>query len=533
MGLRVGIFAVALVVGLTGLAPAARAEKEVKIKGRGWGHGLGMSQYGAYGRALNGKSSKQILEHYYKDAGVRKEDIPSKIRVGLLQDRSAIKTKSEPKKDGSNGKVVFKVQGSNATIARGNQSDEFRVKGRAGGARIYKNGNRIKKDGKSVFGDKKHSLVQVFEKYDSRLVVKGKGAYSYGKAHFVPHACGSDTCLHLVLSLPMQRYLYGLGEVPASWPQASLQSQAIAGRTYALAKIESSGQHRITCDCAVFDSTVDQAYIGDAKRTGSGIYWDDWKHAVNKTKDEVVMYQGAPIEALYSSSSGGHTENNENVWGGSPIHYLRGVNDKADQTEGANPNYRWKLTMPFGTFSDTLDNAYGTGRVDKFKLVKPFGVSGRVTVVKDSGGGVKIVGSKKTVRADGYEIRSVLGLKDSWFRVDIIVVVAGGFSATYESAGGARGPLGSALSGPKAAETLPDGGSRQRFEGGTIYSDPRGDSFALWGELDLAYRELGEAASTCGYPTAGQRRTKTGDRATFENGSIAITDAGAVVECRE
>lgn len=533
MRLRTGLVAVALVAGLVALAPVAQAQKTVTIKGRGWGHGIGMSQYGAYGRALDGQSSSSILEHYYKGAGVRAADMPGKIRVGLLQGRSSITTTSEPKKSGGDGKVVFKVQGSGRVIAQGDRSDTFKAEASAGGARLYRNGNRIKKDGKSVFGDRNHPLVQRFAQFGSRLKVGGKPSYSYGKADFVPYACGGSTCLHLVLSLSMQRYLYGLGEVPSSWPQASLQAQAIAGRTYALAKIRSSGQHRITCDCAVFDSTFDQAYIGDAKRTGSGSYWDDWRRAVDVTKAQIVLYQGSPIQALYSSSSGGYTENNENVWGGSPVQYLRGVSDKLDRAEGANPNFRWKVTMPFSTFSDKLDNAYGTGKLDKFKLVEPFGVSGRVTVVKPSGGGVKIVGSKKTVRADGWEIRSALGLKDTWFRVDIVVATAGSLAATYEAAGGTEGPLGEAQSARRGADTLPGGGSRQRFEGGTIYSDERGASFALWGELDRVYRDLGEASSECGYPTSSQvSRTRMGDEATFEFGSIKITNDGVVtVEC--
>ena len=194
----------------------------------------------------------------------------------------------------------------------------------------------------------------------------------------------------------MQKYLYGLGEVPSSWPAAALKAQAIAGRTYALSKVERSGQHRYPCDCAVYDSTLDQAYIGDSKRSGSGAYWDDWKGAVDSTNDQIVKHQGDTIQALYSSSSGGHTENNENVWGGSPIPYLRGVTDKPDRAGGDNPNFKWKVTMSYASFSSKLSAAYGTGAVTDFDLIKPFGVSGRVTDGGQTAGAER--GSKERTR---------------------------------------------------------------------------------------------------------------------------------------
>ncbi|MDQ3620348.1 MAG: hypothetical protein M3391_09510, partial [Actinomycetota bacterium] len=128
---------------------------------------------------------------------------------------------------------------------------------------------------------------------------------------------------------------------------------------------------------------------------------------------------GAPIQALYSSSSGGYTENNENVWGGGPLPYLRGVPDGPDAV-GANPNHTWRVSMGWRTFSSKLNSAFNTGALQRFRLLKPFGVSGRVTVVKGPDrGGVRIVGANKTARASGWEIRSALALKDSLFRVSI------------------------------------------------------------------------------------------------------------------
>jgi stage II sporulation protein D len=418
--LAAGLAAVAVGASFVVAAPAL-AGRTVTIKGGGWGHGIGMSQYGAYGRALNGKSAGQIVKHYYSGIDLAARDMP-RLRVGLMQGRSAIAFTSRAFADGG-GKVTVKVAGSGRRLAKGGAGTNWRVEpASTGGYRVYKGSKQVKRNGNGVFGGPGSPLVVVFEKHQSLLEVTDKPyAYAYGKMEIGTYtsSCSGGYCARLVLKIPMQKYLYGLGEVPSSWPQQVLQAQAIAGRTYAFQKALSSGQHRIGCDCAVYDSTYDQAYIGDAKRTGSGEYWDDWKSAVDSTQKKVMLYGGVPIQALYSSSSGGHTENNENVWGGTPLPYLRGVPDKPDQAEGRNPNFKWKLRMPWSDFQSRVDSAFGVGKLKRFRLMKPFGVSGRVTVVRGDEGGVRIVGSRKTVRESGWSIRSALGLKDTLFRVDV------------------------------------------------------------------------------------------------------------------
>ena len=416
------LFAVLLVPGI------AHADRKVTIKGGGWGHGIGMSQYGAYGRALKGKSGTEIVKTYYTGTKVNERSMPSRLRVGLLQSRTTVGFSSSAfKQDG--GRLVFKVKGSKNQIAQGGTSVDWRVDlSPTGGVKLFKNNKRIEKDGVSVFGDPDHPLVVRYQEYGSLVRVTQKSInYAYGRIEVWPFAtssCGGNFCLETVIVLPMQQYLYGLGEVPASWPKGALEAQAIAGRTYAFKRVEDSGQLRVPCLCAVVDSTLDQAYIGDAKRTGSGQYWKDWKRAVDNTKDVVITYNGDPISALYSSSSGGYTEDNENVWGGSPYPYLRGVKDAPDGV-AANPNHSWKVTMSWAEFSAKLNAYFDTGKVVKVVLKKPFGVSGRVTVVKSATrGGVKIVGKVATRRESGWDVRSALGLKDTLFRITVTRVAS-------------------------------------------------------------------------------------------------------------
>jgi SpoIID/LytB domain protein len=377
--------------------------------------------------------------------------------------------------------------------------------------RLYKNDEQIRRDGTGVFGDTTTPLVLVFEELGSLIDVADKTYnYAYGKLEIGTYStdrCDPGFCLRLVLSIAMQKYLYGLGEVPSSWPAGVLRTQAIAGRTYAYEKWTRSGSHRYPCDCTVYDSTLDQAYAGDGKRTGSGSYWDDWQAAVNDTNNQVITYQGAPIQALYSSSSGGYTENNENVWGGTPLPYLRGVIDKPDAVS-ANPNHTWDpVKMTFGEFENKLQAAYSMGTLRAFSLVKPFGVSGRVTVVNDNGGGgVKIVGSKETIRVSGWSFRSAFGsdiLKDTLFRVDISYTVAELFAEAYRKLERAPGePKSASYTVPKgAAEVM---GRTQDFETGRMTWNKTTDEVVWqWGEVLKRYTKLGREGSKLGMPTSG------------------------------
>lgn len=527
--MRKGAIFLCLVLALALLpAGSALAGKKVTIKGGGWGHGIGMSQYGAYGRALNGKSGIEIVKKYYTGARVKSMDMPSALRVGLLQTRTSMSFTSSAFKDGG-GEVRFKVKGTPGRIARGGAGTNWRVDlSGTGGMKLFKNGRRVRKDGKSVFGSASKPLVIKYEKFGTLLRVEQKSNnYAYGQMEvgtYRSSSCGGRFCMNLVVALPMQKYLYGLGEVPSSWPKGALEAQAIAGRTYAFKKAL-DGQNRAGCSCAVYDSTIDQAYVGDAKRTGSGSYWKNWKAAVNDTNKRVAVHKGAPISALYSSSSGGHTENNENVWGGAPFPYLRGVNDAPDDVS-ANPNHTWKVTMSWGSFRDKLEAAYDIGRLKRFKLKKPFGVSGRVTVVKENGrGGAAVVGSQDTARVSGWSLRTVLGLKDTLFRVTVTHTVAREMQAKYDSLDAAPGE---ALT-PGYRVPKGDSGSlgkAQNFEVGRMtFNEANGKVTWQHGAVLERYDAAGREASRLGMPKSSIWGPGTFLGATYGNGTIVWTEA--------
>src|SRR5918992_5094572 len=526
---RTAIVALCAIVAALIAPTEAAARRVVIIRGGGWGHGIGMSQYGAYGQALNRRSARQILEKYYTGAHVRTKKMPAAVRVGVMQTRASIAFHSLARGNG-NGTIAVKVEGSSSFLARGDKNTRWRIeRSSTGGSRLYKNGRRVVRDGRRVFGSTQRPLVAVYEQFRSLADVDGKTYnYAYGKLLFGTYSsssCGSNYCLRLVLSIPMQKYIYGLGEVPSSWPGAALRAQANAGRTYVFSKIRRLGQHLQPCDCAVVDTPLDQAYIGDAKRTGSGPYWDDWKGAVDDTRGQVILHNGAPIQALYSSSSGGHTEHNENVWGGTPIPYLRGVSDPADDVS-ANPNHRWKVTMNWSAFSDRLNAAFGTGRLDRFRVLEPLGISGRVTVVKSADrGGVKIVGARKTARADGWEIRSVLGLKDTLFNVVVRHTAGEAFVAMHRRLNGAPGwATGASYRVPrKAGSKL---GRAQNFENGRMTRTAATEKVVWqWGPVLNKYNAIGRERSSLGMPVSHVWGPGSHYGATYQNGLILWSEA--------
>src|SRR5207244_11856832 len=108
----------------------------------------------------------------------------------------------------------------------------------------------------------------------------------------------------------------------------------------------------------VYASTADQVYDGWDKE--AGVDGARWRAAVRRTRREVVTYRGALIQAYFSSSSGGHTESNANVWGGAPLPYLHGVCDPGDFS-AAHSNRAWTASMTASTIAVRIHAATGRG----------------------------------------------------------------------------------------------------------------------------------------------------------------------------
>jgi len=165
-------------------------------------------------------------------------------------------------------------------------------------------------------------------------------------------ARASDGTLSLTVTLPFERYLQGIAEVPPSWPMAALEAQAIAARSYALATTGWSGSQGETLGTPICASTSCQVYSGISVPPEADIA--RWYHAVRATSGEVLLYQGRPAETVYFSTSNGHTYGNDRVFGSAPLAYLRPVVERDD---GASPTSHWRVRLPFADLARFLQAA--------------------------------------------------------------------------------------------------------------------------------------------------------------------------------
>ncbi len=150
-------------------------------------------------------------------------------------------------------------------------------------------------------------------------VKKGLNSYVayYGQLIF-----RKDADVYVINKLPLEIYLYGLGEMPSSWHMEALKAQAVAARTYAYYKVLHPRKNGIY---DIFDSVADQNYVGAYKILS--VSGSRWKSAVDTTRGEILVSNGSPIVAYYHSISGGHTLSSDEVWFG-PRSYAQAKSDR-------------------------------------------------------------------------------------------------------------------------------------------------------------------------------------------------------------
>ncbi len=193
-----------------------------------------------------------------------------------------------------------------------------------------------------------------------------------------------------VKRVPLERYVRGVvaAEMPASWPAAALEAQAVASRTYALTSHAGGSRFDVYAD------TRSQVYMGAAAETSQT------NAAVAATAGQIVTYAGRPAITYFFASSGGMTENIENAWPGSePEPWLRGVPDPYDTSA------RWKVELSFSQAARRLRGLF-KGRFRGIEVLRR-GVSPRILTAR-------VLGSRAASRVNGPELAGRLGLGSTW-----------------------------------------------------------------------------------------------------------------------
>jgi stage II sporulation protein D len=344
---------------------SAYGEAVFVVSGRGWGHGVGMSQYGAYGQALAGRTYDQILAHYYTGTQLGKAG-RKEVRVLLAEGRKAVTISSTA--------PFFAADAAGATY------------------KLPKGALTLRPD-LSLPGDagRVNAAQPLTLRPAKKAVIALDGRAYRGKLELVPQG----GFLRVVNVVALESYLQGVvaGEVPFGWPAEALKAQAVAARSYALAGLEKGKPFDLYSDAR------SQVYLGVAGEKPST------NQAVLDTTGQVVLYGGKVATTYYFSTSGGKTASAADVFGFS-VPYLV---SRPDPWDKASPYHTWgPVLLGARTVQSKLD--VDARVVDATGVVTP---SGRLrAMVLDTVAGSEQVPSTL--------VRTALGLRSTWITIGVL-----------------------------------------------------------------------------------------------------------------
>lgn len=304
---------------LANTAHAATIPERFYISGSGFGHGVGLSQIGAKGLALEGKSATDITNYFFPGTTVATLQDLGNIRVNIAHATTYVTV--------TGAASLNKIDGTPVAAIPANATVKF---------------SAVTKTISPTISVAKTKAVVIPAStswnitWDSGTVVTVNNGgtttrLAYGQINLKNVANKIELTSTMRLS---DQYVYGISEVSSAWPTAAIQAQAIASRTYGLSRM---GSIRKECDCNLYNTKYDQNYVGYSKESEKtfGVLW---KAAVDATAGQVITYQGKPINVYFSSSTGGITQKAVDVWG-TDFPYLTNVPDPWSLDIVLNPQY--------------------------------------------------------------------------------------------------------------------------------------------------------------------------------------------------
>jgi len=344
------------------------------FSGHGWGHGVGMSQYGAYGYAQHGWTYDRILAHYYPGTTLGRAPV-STIRVLLADRQKTLKISSaEPP-------LLTDGLGAVHTLA----------------ATTVKLGVGLKL---AVDGQPAQSLPPplTFAPADGATLALGR---SYRGRIVVDVVDGRLRAIGVV---GLEQYLDGVvpAEMPSTWSTEALEAQAVAARSYALAT------RQVAAPFDVYADSRSQLYLGvGAERPATSA-------AVAATAGQVLYYGTTIATTYFSSTSGGRTEAAADVFRGQSLPYLVSVPDPYD---AISPFHDWgPVPVTARTIAQRLK--VPDRIVDARTTLNQ---AGRVATLDVS----SLQGTKPAAvtSVSGTVARSKLGLRSTWFDVGVLALL--------------------------------------------------------------------------------------------------------------
>lgn len=365
--------------------PAVSAKSgSFTIRGAGWGHGWGMSQYGAYGAARKGLSWKQILAFYYR--GTQLSTLPSstKIKVWITSDND-----NSLRVLPASGLTVRDAAGHRYAVPTGAKYTSWRISRSGAGYRLsYRtsSGSYVTKSTGLTTGTWSFATRSKIVK----VVLPGGSVRTYrGTVALIKNRSGGRTINNVLL----EDYVKGVvpAEMPTSWAADALRAQAVAARSYAVRLRDFSNYYSGFDIC---DTTACQVYGGAGRETRDG------NAAVNATAGKIVSYRGNAALTQFASSNGGH-----GAQGDYP--YLQAHPDPYD---GVIKSQAWTRTISARSISRAWPSV---GTVKQLRITSRDGAGawgGRVKTIK-------IIGTARTATVSGTTFQHVFGMRSSLYTI--------------------------------------------------------------------------------------------------------------------
>ena len=396
---------------LASFLPSAQADIPTQISfiGKGYGHGVGMSQYGARGLALRGDTATAIMNYFFPGSEVLPLTDDQILRINVGHQLTSASVKSDT--PGMNMQLLIGdgIEPQFISVLAAKDSVKLSVVDQQVGITT----NQV---GISTIHTPVEKLTirwsgtrylagtdSILSLTHSKKTVK----YRYGQMQVkVVRDAKLGNRLEIVNQVRLHdEYLWGIGEVPSAWPAAALEAQASASRSYAMSKV---GKIQKSCDCELYSSISDQNFAGYSKEAEPrwGLVW---KAAVNRTATSettglTVTRNLLPIRTYFGSSTGGVTETSKNAWG-TDVGYTFSVPDPWSIDPKLNPTFaKWKRDIA----QSTLAAAFSLPDV----------VAVRILTLNETGT-VKLVEGRssagKRVKLSGEVFRSRSKLPSTWF----------------------------------------------------------------------------------------------------------------------
>ena len=341
-----------LAISVALILPAQSAAVDIpvsfQVQGAGYGHGVGMSQIGARAKALAGETATAIISYYYKDVAIEPLDDTKILRVNighLLTSAKMATVTQDATLQIFSGDIGDAQDVVPLAVVPVKSSLNFTILGSTVLPSIVTGKKTVSIPRNRIF-TVRWSGTRYLPGVDGVISLSHTNTtkrYRYGQMQFrAVKAATLGYRIEVTNSVRLSdEYLWGISEVPSSWPEAALQAQAIASRTYAMSK---AGIYRTACDCDLYGEISDQSFLGYAKEIEKG--WGQfWKAAVTNTAGLTITQAGKPITAYFGSSTGGLTETAVNAWG-TEKSFTQSVADLSSLDPVINPRFfKWDRTI--------------------------------------------------------------------------------------------------------------------------------------------------------------------------------------------